>query len=628
MRPRSIALLLVSLIALMLLPAVAWADGFSMPQVDITAEVQTDGTLRVTERRTFSFDNDVNGVFWTIPLGANQQGGATSLTVTGMSEESGSETSEFRRDDTALSGDRGVDSVSDDSGSITLKVYSPHEDGDTATYTLSYTFIGAVMGWADTAELYWKFIGDEWDEDSQNVTLAVTFAGAASLGVAATTGDDSANLRAWGHGPLNGNVSLDTAANSVSYTVPWVQSGEFAEARVAFPMAWVPGLTASSSSRLPTILSEEEQWASEANARRARARTITGIATVASIVVPAIFLAIMVLIKRRTKKPVPVFDETYFRDLPSDDHPAVIAAFMNDGSVGNEALVSTLMKLTDDRVVAISKTSETRRGIFGNKTEEDYLLAVEKEKRDALTDDIDRKALRVYFGKKNQISFSDMAEDAKEHKTSYADRWDTFVVTVTARFEERNLVADTGRGKAAATMFVAGLLITGCVVALVLSENPVIFAGIALSIAGGIIGMTFHRYTQEGAELRARCVALKRWFEDFTRLGEAAPGDVVLWNKLLVLAVALGVSDRVLEELAAATPREFEDDYVGGYYYPAWWWVRSHGSLGSPANTLNTVSPLSLAQIASSSDSSGGGFGGGFSGGGGGGAGGGGGGTF
>ena len=140
--------------------------------------------------------------------------------------------------------------------------------------------------------------------------------------------------------------------------------------------------------------------------------------------------------------------------------------------------------------------------------------------------------------------------------------------------------------------------------------------------------MTFHRYTQEGAELRARCVALKRWFEDFTRLGEAAPGDVVLWNKLLVLAVALGVSDRVLEELAAATPREFEDDYVGGYYYPAWWWVRSHGSLGSPANTLNTVSPLSLAQIASSSDSSGGGFGGGFSGGGGGGAGGGGGGTF
>ena len=63
-------------------------------------------------------------------------------------------------------------------------------------------------------------------------------------------------------------------------------------------------------------------------------------------------------------------------------------------------------------------------------------------------------------------------------------------------------------------------------------------------------------FTPEGAEVAARCKALKHWLEDFTRLKEAVPGDLVLWNKLLVMGAALGVSKEVLRQLAEAVPPE------------------------------------------------------------------------
>ncbi len=50
--------------ALLLLPAVARADGYSMTQAYISATVEADGSLTVVEGRQFDFDDDINGVFW------------------------------------------------------------------------------------------------------------------------------------------------------------------------------------------------------------------------------------------------------------------------------------------------------------------------------------------------------------------------------------------------------------------------------------------------------------------------------------------------------------------------------------------------------------------------------------
>lgn len=621
--------------ALLLLPAVARADGYSMTQTYISATVEADGSLTVVEGRQFDFDDDINGVFWEINTGTNQQGGTAGVDV--LSVEEGD--TAFNKVDSANKGDSGVYTIEQAGDGVRIKVFSPHESGDSAIYYVSYTMTGAVMNWADTAELYWKFVGDGWSADSDDVEMEVYFANAAA-GTAAVKGD---NFRAWGHGPLTGDVSLDADEPMVTYTIPCVHEGEFAEARIAFPSDWVPQLAASGEERMSTILSEEKEWADEANARRAHARMIANALAVLSVVAAVAFTGTIVMLKLRKRKPKPLFQDEYFRDVPSADHPAVLSALMSWNEVPDQAYIATLMKLTDDRVVKLEEATETKKkGLLRREKEEQtYRITVTDEAwKAAKKDGIDRDVLKVFFAgvkpDKDGVrsrTFSELEEYASERTTSVGDKLEDYQNTVKGKLADSEYVASDG---IVAMVF---CLVLGILVAFVPVGSIFFTDGAQANITAAVIsvpivlvgigvGLTFRRFTPEGAEVAARCKALKHWLEDFTRLKEAVPGDLVLWNKLLVMGVALGVSKEVLRQLAEAVPPEVRE--ADGFYdnYPCYWWYYHHYGIESPLDSFDDVYHESIRELASSSDSSSGGGGGGFSGGGGGGVGGGGGGTF
>ena len=121
-------------LALLLLPAAAHADGYSMTQTYISATVEADGSLTVVEGRQFDFDDDINGVFWEINTGANQQGGTAGVDVQSVEEED----TAFNKVDSANKGDSGVYTVEQTGDGVRIKVFSPHESGDSAIYYVSY----------------------------------------------------------------------------------------------------------------------------------------------------------------------------------------------------------------------------------------------------------------------------------------------------------------------------------------------------------------------------------------------------------------------------------------------------------------------------------------------------------
>src|SRR5690606_16746043 len=69
-RRRSLLLFLPGILAcaLLLAPALpAAADSFEIPATDVAVELAEDGSLRVTERITFSYDGSFTGAFREIP---------------------------------------------------------------------------------------------------------------------------------------------------------------------------------------------------------------------------------------------------------------------------------------------------------------------------------------------------------------------------------------------------------------------------------------------------------------------------------------------------------------------------------------------------------------------------------
>ncbi len=615
------ALSLFVALSVLFVPLTAFADSYSVSSVYIDASVTADGLLQVEEERDFDFQDDVNGMYWTIPLGANQQGTPTSVEVSSVSVDGQT----YTRDDAAESGDNGVYSVS--SGSETkIKVFTPHSDGESASICISYTLDGAVMTWSDTAELYWKFVGAEWSEDSNDVTLTVNFPAELVAANPATVGK---TLRAWGHGSIEGEVSIDKSSATVTYTLPYVASGTYAEARVAFPATWVPQLaqsSASNTSRMSTILQEEQQWADEANAERERAHRISLFSAIGVGGGSIVLLIAVIAAKLLKKQPTTVFQDTYFRDVPEGVHPATVAAFMNigDTEVPDRAFVATLMKLTDERVIQIEQSVED---------EDDYRISCSESAQEQVTNRTDLNALYLYFlgAEKDSLgvqsrSFKELKRYARKHTEAYQAALEQFNSGVKLSVAEANLVANSGRAALWLSCGIGTVLIVAAISMLFVCDFslPNIIAAVvcvAASVPAIILGSRMRGLTQQGAELEAKCRALKKWLEDFTELKEAMPGDLVLWNKLMVMAVALGVSKKTLRELANAVPasiRNRDDFYT---YYPLYWWCYGHGDSHAPVNQLGSAYHSAHA---SSSEGSGGGF----SGGGGGGVGGGGGGSF
>jgi thiol-disulfide isomerase/thioredoxin len=172
----------------------------------------------------------------------------------------------------------------DDEGTWTLEEKSSYDRVDVhfdktderAVFYVTYTIDGVVARWGDTGELYWKFVGDNWDQDSLNVECNLFFAGAPE-GTKLTAGE---NIRGWLHNrSLNGTIEVPSGVvpawddmaqgdpGTVSATLSKVRSDEFAEVRVAFPAEWLSSAKQRSEARLDTILTEEAGWADAANAR-------------------------------------------------------------------------------------------------------------------------------------------------------------------------------------------------------------------------------------------------------------------------------------------------------------------------------------------------------------------------
>jgi uncharacterized membrane protein YgcG len=346
-------------------------------------------------------------------------------------------------------------------------------------------------------------------------------------------------------------------------------------------------------------------------------------------------------------------------------------------------LLLALMYLTDERKVGLEPVTLTKKGFFGDTHEQDWrltLLDSSMLKKDSsakedvsLGDDpdvlkqirrIDRATVKFAFSKiatksahatyeqgRRTLYFSDMKEVAKKEKEAYAKAYEVWCQEVESSAEKRGFFTDPHHVStipitllAIATLVIDVIVafrsmvffamgFTGNQRALVVMEVLAILVALAIAVTASVILAQTKKMkdlSPEAQEIKAKMEALRRWLCEFTNLEEAVPNDVVLWNRLLVMAVVLGVSDEVLRQLQIVHPEYFSERRVY-YSHPMYWWYGmprnyAQGASESLVQSTTWAHSVSTASSAGSSFSSGSGGGGGFSGGGGGGFGGGGGG--
>ena len=624
----------VALLAFVCAPSAAFARSYTVDEVDIFASIDQLGGVWITERRTYTFDGAYNGIVWELPCGT--YGGKEIVPqVYASSVEAKGETTQLYFTDKIVASE-GLEA---EDGTYELAIDWAVED-ETVTFEVEYLLDGLVRRWSDVAELYWQYVpadpgGDTW----HNITLDVTLPVPDDVEVVA-----GENVGAWGHGPLTGEVRA--TSDGVRLTCPVVEADDYLEARVVFPATWVPLAEQTDEAKLDTILEEEAAWVEEANAKRARDRAIAiaipsalGTVGLGSVVLQLIRAAL-----RRKKTPEPTFTEEYLRDVPNDDHPVVWGQLMDDGKLGSNGFAATMLRLADQGRVSLDVVRD-------GDDEGDWQLT-RSQAKSVPSDTIDATAYRLLFetvpatlGTKDgaPVLVSQINEAARIDPNEYLSAYNAWYLASRGAYracgyEREDIQQNDLLVGCVGILDVAIAVVLGLVGMFLAVPTWLLAIGVVLCFAGGIWciwhfdeGPKETVLTQEGVDLKARLEALRRWLTDFTRLDEAVPTDVLLWNRLLVAATVLGVAREVVEQLRVHVPALFGN---GSFVASSWVssdesdsFVLPYSALGNAAlraeseasDALDRSSSDSYGSSYDSPDSSASGSGGGFSGGGGGG---------
>lgn len=585
-------IMLIALTIIFTKPALADVD-YDITNVDVTAHVNTNGSLLMERRIIYKFDDDAHGVFYQQNLTNNQELKNQQVRIiSGKNSQPVVQSDSHANNTYELShGDHGY----------RFKVWHNVTDGDKFTVIYTYEITNAIINWKDTAELNFKIIGDGWDTDLDNVRVGIFFPGPVK------------DLKAWAHGDLSGQITVNPEKGNIIMTAANVSGNEGIEVHSLFPTAVTSqNKNIRDQNHKKYVLNQEAKFAREANERRQRSR-IFGLGALALSGLFSLFIIIKSFtLKKSGVKPKKEKQLPRNYDLPRVS-PVMAEILDIDNKPSSRSLTAYLMELAVQKRIEIDPVKVRRKTYY-------KISLTDKDLKDEvpliryLFNKVgDGKSFTTYELKKHRSSklskiFASWQKQKKQEAVSagFLDKQieskkDTNLVLmiILLVLSGAGIIAAFFSSEGAAGLFIAAVILIGVAILTTIYSNK-----------------KLSPYTDKGAEATNQVRGFKKMLDEIGNFKMREVGEMPLWEKIMPYAVALGVSKKVLKQLKIEFADEIDDANIlfwGPFY--------SSGQDGFASNFNSSFN--SGANLNSSASGGSGGFSGGSSGGFGGGSGGG-----
>lgn len=563
----SISLLLLILFDLVV--AYPASKTYSIDKIDIQAEILRDGSLFITENRSYTFRGNFSWADYSLPL--KNLGRITDFML--------SENDMVYRQDSGK--DPGTYQYFQDHKKLYVKWFY-RATNESRTFTLKYRVEDAVTVYNDIAELYFKFVSEESEKSINSVPVLIKFPQVA----------DTSLVRAWAHGPLHGQLAFESGM--VRLWVSPLPKRNWWEVRTIFPVDWVPLVQKRRNEfRKEQIMHEEQLLVAQSNAKRLQLlkrkefkekHEQTSIEL--SLFLAVLGLATLVYLYNRYGKSYPVpFYNKISSDIPEQVSPAIASYIYNTGYIGAGALVATMFDLARRGFLTIEEIQLAKKSIFGTYQQKKYKL---KLIRSVFENNSNK--LTVYERDMIQFLFQDLAAGSNEidfdeikHSNSQVMKWFSNWKKMIKNewgnrpFYDKSSVTATVISTIFSIIIIAsGILIT-------------IYFGVpgAVAVVAGIVlfGVSFIilRYTNEVKLLRSKLLALKQYLKSYHFKKDDGNFQLSV-ERFLIYGVALGVSSKVMKELLSTIPEWQSSSYFAWYAG-----TMSHGSSAGFADAVTSM---------------------------------------
>ena len=605
---------LLLIIFIILNPKIAFAGTQELDNLDFNVIVKENGDMEIKEIWDITIE-DTNTLFKTFPIDETYNE-IRDVLVTEITD-SGERINFTKSNEYQYHVDEGhYQALLNEYNDFEI-AWGVNELGyDTRKFEIVYTVTNHISIYNDCAELYWKFVGDEFGINSERVT------GTINLPSGITNIED---LRVWAHGPLNGTINRDSV-NKVTFSAQNLPSETFLEIRLVMPKS-IFELSSKiiDEARLDEILSEEKVWAEEANRERER---IAETQKTTEIIINVVMIIIAVFVVRgiiknnkklkETPKMKPEQELEYFRDFPDETASAGEAGYLYYFNTG---LGTTAI----GRIISGTILNLALKGYLsfeqGEKKNEIYII-LNNESNKELTKDENEilEYLKSVSGNGEKFSMKQFKKYSESHTSKMQKLMQNIQKSTEKINEDKRKISQEDKSKHSNYIdfnVLYGILIfllfplgigfgnigITLLVELLIIINMIIIGRLASRITG---------LTQKGIDEQEKWKALRKYMEDFSMLDEREVPELVLWEKYLVFATVFDVADKVIKQLKVKFPELQDEDYIRSHY------TFMHMAC-NPHNNFNFINSMTSSIGSATNYSSSSGSGGGFSGGGGGG---------
>lgn len=613
------------------------AGSLYLDNLDFDAKINQDGSMNVTETWDISI-SETNTLFKTFKTDNSKYSSITDVEVAEVTNNAEKKFSKVYSLMYHVTKDCYYGMKNSDGNFEIAWGVGLDDSSATKTYKISYKVNDAIAKYQDYAELYWQFVGSDFEVSADKVTGTILLPQNAS---------SKEDIKVWGHTEgLNGEIYA-TATNKIEFEVNNFRAGRYIEIRTLFPTAMITNSGRTySRERLNEVIEKETVWANEANARRARAENAKKAGTVIFVIIVAIIdvwlLRSSIKIRKEASKKTkikPSQELEYFREMPRKNATPAQAVYVynevlstvSTNQMGN-IFSATLLDLCLKKYIGFEENPSNKKNIIIKilkkeaddkleKTEKvilQYIVGAAKGAEEITIKDVE-KYMKAHSS--NLVELKDDIEKASVRELSQNAIYDENEATEKSNYNTKSVLSFT-------FVLVVIFVILGLLPAFLESMNEMVMIVGALSIIVLSVfkGLSLRKYaskinvyTQKGIDESQMWKGLKKYMEDFSMLDKREIPEIVIWEQFLVYATAFGIADKVIKQLKAVYKElgksfEFDDPSYGYMYF-----MTNNNFTSSFTNSMSSAFTSAYASNYSSSYSSGSGGGGGFSGGGGGG---------
>jgi len=537
---------------------------YSIPLINEDLFVQSDGSVHVVEKIHYSFQGTYNGINRYIPLQSPQQ--LTNLNVT-------------------TDGAYNSFQVTNQNSTDDIKVFLYSDSAKTTpitdrnvTVTITYDLFNVVKFYNDIAELQYQLVPDKWQVDIGQVVANIHL-------------NSSQGVKYWLNPPYY-SKSSQWQNNTLAVTGDTIPVGKYFEVRLAIPKTQFNANPAHGLIINQDGLSQIEQIQNDyLNSLNFRTNMYYLISVLFLL---ALFIPLFIYF-RYGREPKIDYQAEYERDIPTDDPPAIVNAICGPGfskKVGEpdmDGFKATIMDLINRKYLTMENEpasddlDKEGYGLAGS-----MFLRYNSDKDTSELESFEKNIINFLsqFEEDGLISLDAISSNLSETETakSFRETYNSWRDGIKSTFLNDTELNKFFNKKGDSYLKIFGVigLLAAAVVFIITLIDQIPAAGIAtvMSIVLGVVAIISlilpqkiaGQWTTYGEEYDAKWQNFKKYIKDFSLIKEYPPESIVIWNKYLVYATALGAADAVRKAMELNVPKDQLDGsdlymfhYYGGY---------------------------------------------------------------